>query len=32
VAALGASGGKWHLDEMFITINGTRDYLWQAVD
>jgi transposase-like protein len=25
-------GDKWHLDEVFLTINGKRDYLWRAVD
>ncbi len=25
-------GDKWHLDEVFITINGTTHYLWRAVD
>ncbi|MFE5740185.1 IS6 family transposase [Streptomyces celluloflavus] len=25
-------GGKWHLDEVFIKINGERKYLWRAVD
>jgi hypothetical protein len=25
-------GDKWHLDEVFIRINGTIDYLWRAVD
>jgi len=25
-------GDKWHLDEVFITINGTSHYLWRAVD
>jgi putative transposase len=25
-------GDKWHLDEMFVRINGTRRYLWRAVD
>jgi transposase-like protein len=25
-------GGKWHLDEVFIRINGTIHYLWRAVD
>jgi putative transposase len=25
-------GDKWHLDEVFLTINGTRYYLWRAVD
>ncbi|MDQ0828231.1 transposase-like protein [Streptomyces achromogenes] len=23
---------KWHLDEIFIKINGERKYLWRAVD
>jgi putative transposase len=25
-------GNKWHLDEVFIKINGTSHYLWRAVD
>ncbi|MGH3710605.1 MAG: IS6 family transposase [Pseudonocardiaceae bacterium] len=25
-------GNKWHLDEVFIKINGTLHYLWRAVD
>ncbi|WP_369255385.1 IS6 family transposase [Streptomyces sp. R35] len=25
-------GGKWHLDEVFIKINGEQTYLWRAVD
>jgi putative transposase len=25
-------GDKWHLDEVFLTINGRRQYLWLAVD
>ena len=25
-------GDKWHLDEMFIKINGKTPYLWRAVD
>jgi putative transposase len=25
-------GDKWHWDEVFITINGERYYLWRAVD
>jgi putative transposase len=25
-------GDKWHLDEVFIKINGRRKYLWRAVD
>ncbi|MFM6830598.1 MAG: IS6 family transposase [Novosphingobium sp.] len=23
---------KWHLDEMYVTINGEMHYLWRAVD
>ncbi len=26
------SNGVWHLDEVFVTINGKRMYLWRAVD
>ncbi|MCX5165961.1 IS6 family transposase [Streptomyces sp. NBC_00264] len=25
-------GDKWHLDEVFIQIDGERKYLWRAVD
>ena len=25
-------GDKWHLDEVFLTINGERYYLWRAMD
>jgi len=25
-------GDKWHLDEVFISINGVTHYLWRAVD
>ncbi|MEV0696082.1 IS6 family transposase [Streptomyces sp. NPDC050388] len=25
-------GGAWHLDEVFIKINGERKYLWRDVD
>ncbi|MGH3503825.1 MAG: IS6 family transposase [Nocardioidaceae bacterium] len=25
-------GDKWHLDEVVISINGERHYLWRAVD
>ena len=25
-------GDKWHLDEVFLSINGQRQYLWRAVD
>ena len=27
-----ASNWKWHLDEVFVKINGERYYLWRAVD
>ncbi len=26
------AGDTWHLDEVFITINGQTHYLWRAVD
>jgi putative transposase len=25
-------GDKWHLDEVFLSINGQRSYLWRGVD
>src|SRR5919108_4440329 len=25
-------GDRWQLDEVFLTINGQRCYLWRAVD
>lgn len=25
-------GDKWHLDEVFLTINGKTAYLWHTVD
>jgi putative transposase len=25
-------GDKWHLDEMVLSIQGERHYLWRAVD
>ena len=28
----GRPADKWHLDEVFLTINGRRQYLWRAVD
>jgi putative transposase len=28
----GKPGDKWHLDEVFIKINGRTYYLWRAVD
>ena len=30
--AAGPPGDKWHLDEVFIRINGMMHYLWRAVD
>jgi putative transposase len=27
-----ARGDKWHLDEMVVTINGEKHWLWRAVD
>lgn len=29
---LGPRGDVWHLDEMVVTIQGERHYLWRAVD
>ncbi len=28
----GRPGDKWHLDEVFLKINGKTHYLWRAVD
>ena len=28
----GRQGDTWHLDELFVTLNGRRRYLWRAVD
>lgn len=25
-------GDKWHLDEVYLKINGRTHYLWRAVD
>ena len=27
-----SSNWEWHLDEVFVKINGERHYLWRAVD
>ena len=27
-----SSNWKWHLDEVFVKINGERHYLWHAGD
>ena len=26
------TGDKWHLDEVFLKINGVTHYLWRAID
>jgi putative transposase len=28
----GRCGDRWHLDEVFLKINGEQVYLWRAVD
>ena len=28
----GRLGDTWHLDELFVTIQGQRHFLWRAVD
>ena len=28
----GKLGDIWYLDEVFISVGGTRQYLWRAVD
>ena len=32
IAGLKSSRWQWHLDEVFVKINGERHYLWRAVD
>src|SRR6056297_3363973 len=32
VAGMKSSRWRWHLDEMFVKINGERHYLWRAGD
>ena len=32
IERLRSSRWRWHLDEMFVKINGERHYLWRAVD
>jgi putative transposase len=32
VEGLRSSHWRWHLDEVFVKINGERHYLWSAVD
>jgi putative transposase len=32
IAGMRSSRWRWHLDEVFVKINGERHYLWRAVD
>jgi putative transposase len=32
IIGMKSSGWRWHLDEVFVKINGERHYLWRAVD
>ena len=32
VSGLRSSRWRWHLDEVFVRINGQQHYLWRAVD
>lgn len=32
IAGMKSSKWRWHLDEMFVKINGERHFLWRAVD
>ncbi len=32
IAGMGSSLRRWHLDEIFLKINGERHCLWHAVD
>ncbi len=32
VKGLGSSNWRWHLDEVFVKINGQQHYLWRVVD
>jgi putative transposase len=32
IQGMRSSQWRWHLDEMFVKINGERHYLWRAVD
>ncbi|MFE7244020.1 IS6 family transposase [Streptomyces sp. NPDC057580] len=32
VVGVSLPGGKWHLGEVFVKVNGERKYLWRAVD
>lgn len=32
VESMRSSHWRWHLDEVFVKINGERHYLWRAAD
>lgn len=32
IEGMKSSYWRWHLDEVFVKINGERLYLWRAVD
>jgi putative transposase len=32
IEGMKSSHWKWHLDEVFVKVNGERHYLWRAVD
>ena len=32
IQAIRSSHWRWHIDEMFVKINGERHYLWRVVD
>jgi putative transposase len=32
IEVMKSSNWRWHLDEVFVKINGERHYLWRAVD
>ena len=32
IEGMKSSSWRWHLDEIFVKINGERHYLWRAVD
>jgi putative transposase len=32
VVGMRSSNWRWHLDEVFLKINGQRDYPWRPVD
>ena len=32
IAGFRSSRWQWHLDEVFVKVNGERHYLWRAVD